>query len=161
MKSAAQQKESTRPELFLRIKHPNIRPAAITEALGIDPEHAVEAGPAESRAGVQRVHSESYWLGRLESKAHTAALLGLRVAEPGVMPILSKEKLLELGDATPLDICILDALQTLHEKKLFLRELRRGGSIALLLQRADLSIPLTLNTSLARLAELGIALEID
>jgi hypothetical protein len=161
MKSAVQQKELTGPELFLRIKHPSIRPAAMTQSLGIEPEHTVEAGRAESQAGVQRLHSESYWLGRLEATGHGAGPLGAMAAAPRALPALAAKTATDFRDATSLDIWILQALQPLLDRKDFVRDLKRGGSVTLLLQRAELSIPLSLNRSLGVLAELGITLEID
>lgn len=160
--SLAKKQESAGPEMFLRIKHPTLTPEEITDAIGIEPEHAVHAGPAESRAGVHRLHSECYWLGRLPRRTTQQMLLGVRtLSRPDAFPTFTKEKLLELRDATNFDICMMDALQPLIAKKSFLHVLKRQGSIALLVQRNDRSMPLALHASLKRLADLGITLEID
>ena len=160
--SVASRKESVPIEIFLRVKHPTMDPAEITEALGIEPEHSVHAGPAASRSGVQRLHSESYWLARLPMRSFHEMVLGVRtLSPPNALPTFSKEKLIKLGDATQYDVYILDALQQLTPKKAFLQQLNRQGSIALLIQRPEHSSPLSLCASLTRLAELGITLEID
>jgi len=55
-------------QLSLRIKHPSIDPAEISNELGIEPEHSFRAGqPRHSKSGlgVAAVHTESYWLARL------------------------------------------------------------------------------------------------
>ncbi len=162
MKSAARKQEFTVPEMFLRIKHPTLTPEAITEAIGIEPEHAVRAGRAASRSGVQRLHSECYWLGRLPQRSVQEMLLGVRsLSAPNALPTFSKEMLMRLKDATNFDLCVRDALAPLLDKAPFLQQLKREGSIVLLIQRADRSVPLTLRESLMRLAELGVTLEID
>jgi hypothetical protein len=111
---------------------------------------------------VQRLHSECYWLGRLPTRTLQQMLLGVRtLSAPDTFPTFTKEKLLELRHATQYDNWVLDALQPLTAKKEFLQQLSKQGSIALLIQRQDQSSPLSLRASLARLAELGITLEID
>jgi len=160
--SVASRKESVPIEIFLRVKHPTMDPAEITEALGIEPEHSVHAGPAASRSGVQRLHSESYWLARLPMRSFHEMVLGVRTfSAPNALPTFSKEKHIKMRDATQYDVYILDALQQLTVKKAFLQQLNRQGSIALLIQRPDHVTPLSLCASLTRLAELGITLEID
>ena len=160
--SVASKKESVPIEIFLRVKHPTLDPAEITEALGIEPEHAVHAGPAASRSGVQRLHSETYWLARLPTRSVHEMVLGVRTSLlPNALPTFAREKLIKLRDATQYDVYILDALQPLTVKKPFLLQLNRMGSIALLVQRPDHTTPLSLRASLTRLAELGITLEID
>jgi hypothetical protein len=152
--SVASKQESVPVEMFLRIQHPTLNPDDITEELGIEPEHTVHAGPASSRSGVRRLHSESYWLARLPS-------LGLRERMVQGMSPVTKEQLSRLRDATQYDVHILDALQPLLDKKEFLQKLTRVGSIVLLVQRTDRTAPLALRTSLVRLTELGIAIELD
>ena len=160
--SAASKKESAPIEIFLRVKHPTMDPAEITEGLGIEPEHAVHAGPAASRSGVQRLHSESYWLARLPTRSVHEMVLGVRTSSvPNALPTFAREKLIKLADATQYDVYILDALQPMTAKKVFLQQLNRQGSIVLLIQRPDHSTPLSLRLSLTKLAELGITLEID
>jgi len=54
--------------ISLRIRHPSIEPAGITEALGIEPQHTWKAGdPRRDVTGGDRsgVYRESYWMGRL------------------------------------------------------------------------------------------------
>jgi hypothetical protein len=52
----------------LRIRHPTIDPQAITETLGIQPQHTWRAGqPRCDAAGAELggTHHDSYWMGRL------------------------------------------------------------------------------------------------
>ena len=54
----------------LRIRHPTIDPAAITEALGVQPPHSWRTGqPRRDVAGTELggAHRDSYWMGRLMS----------------------------------------------------------------------------------------------
>lgn len=54
--------------LSLRLRHPAIDPAAITQTLGIEPQHTWKAGdPRRDPAGgaLEGAYRESYWMGRL------------------------------------------------------------------------------------------------
>lgn len=160
--SVAPEKEAIPVEIFLRVKHPTMDPAEITAALGIEPEHTVHVGPAASRSGVRRLHSESYWLARLptqslQERARRAASFAL----PAGIPAFSKEEVLRLAHATHYDSYVLQALDPIKDKAGFLQQLSREGSVALLLQRQDHTLAVSLRVSLPRLAELGIAIEID
>jgi hypothetical protein len=57
-------------QLSLRIRHPSIDPASISQELQIEPEHSFRAGdPRESRSAVTSVHADSYWLATLDLSA--------------------------------------------------------------------------------------------
>lgn len=58
-------------QLSLRIRHPSIDPASISQELQIEPEHSFRAGdPRESRSvAVTPVHVDSYWLATLDLSA--------------------------------------------------------------------------------------------
>jgi hypothetical protein len=52
----------------LRIRHPNIDPAEITQMLGFEPQHTWRAGDARrspTGEALEGIHRESYWMGRL------------------------------------------------------------------------------------------------
>jgi Domain of unknown function (DUF4279) len=54
--------------ISLRIRHPRIDPARITEALGIEPQHTWRAGEPRRDPGGEELegdYRESYWMGRL------------------------------------------------------------------------------------------------
>jgi hypothetical protein len=56
-------------QLYLRIRHPSVDPAALSRDFKIEPEHAYRAGePRPTRSGItpRSVHAESYWLGTLD-----------------------------------------------------------------------------------------------
>lgn len=163
MKSAnAPQQEPASLQLFLRIKHPRLDPDEITRTLQIQPEHVVRAGPAESETGVQRLHSETYWLAQLAARSMREVVLGLpgSGSGAGIKP-LSKETLQTIRNATPHDFWLMDALRSLQTSKPFLRQLSKEGSVVLVVQRNSTTSPLSLRNSLALVTDLGIILEID
>jgi hypothetical protein len=52
----------------LRLRHPDIDPTRITQALGIEPQHTWKAGDARrdpAGGALEGVYRESYWMGRL------------------------------------------------------------------------------------------------
>jgi hypothetical protein len=54
--------------ISLRIRHPTMTPSAVTQELGIEPQHVWQAGePRRGSAGEQLpgVYRESYWMARL------------------------------------------------------------------------------------------------
>jgi hypothetical protein len=53
-------------QLSLRIRHPSMDPAEISQALKVEPEHSFRAGRPRAGADPARVHAESYWLGILD-----------------------------------------------------------------------------------------------
>ena len=56
-------------QLSLRIRHPSIDPASISQELQLEPEHSFRAGqPRESsrNTAVTPVHVDSYWLATLD-----------------------------------------------------------------------------------------------
>jgi len=163
MTSAVASKQEPVPvEIFLRVKHPTMDPQEMTEKLGVEPEHTANAGPAASRSGVRRLHSESYWLARLPTLTVQERISNLRsFSTKAALSAPDKEKVHRLLDATTHDLFILDALGPLMERKQFLQELSRKGSVVLLVQRTDRTVPLALRASFPVLTELGIALEID
>jgi hypothetical protein len=60
-------------QLSLRIRHPSMDPAELSQAFKIQPEHCFRAGDRrESSMGRASapVHAESYWLGILKPSAH-------------------------------------------------------------------------------------------
>jgi len=154
----------TELQLFLRIKHPSLDPAEITQALEIEPERAIAAGADVSSTGVRRLHTESYWIAQLP----TASMLelakrareGLASQEAGLG--LSREDLLALRGATVQDVPILFRLRRLERHKEFFERINReGGSVTLIVDRDETVRPLALKVALKKLAELGIALEVD
>jgi len=52
--------------ISLRIRHPEIEPAKITEALGLQPQHSWQAGASRQTAtGGTGEHRDSYWMAKL------------------------------------------------------------------------------------------------
>ena len=72
-------------QMSLRIRHPSIDPASISQELQIEPEHSFRAGdPRESSrtTAATPVHVDSYWLATLDLET---VLLGTALA-PEVSP---------------------------------------------------------------------------
>lgn len=150
-------------QLFLRIKHPSLDPAAISEALGVQPEQAIAAGSDISSAGVRRLHSECYWIAKLPTTSITEwverAQEGLANEAP---PIVSKEDLLAMMGAAEQDVRISMRLKRFEAHKEFFQRINAdGGTITLILDRGETLEPIVLKHSLKKLADLGIALEVD
>jgi len=161
---ATSQPKSVEPafQLFLRIKHPALDPDVVTEAIGLQPEHAIKAGRSVSRSGVERLHSESYWIAALRTLSDEGAV----PADPMLarMTPSQAQSLMRrfLADTTGYDSFILLWLRRLGEQQELLKRINdEGGSVTLVIQRADHDRPVSVRQSLQRLSELGIGLEID
>lgn len=159
---ATSQPKSVEPafQLFLRIKHPALDPDVVTEAIGLQPEHAIKAGRSVSRSGVERLHSESYWIASLRTVGEEDAL----PADPMAMTPSQAQSLMRrfLVDTAGYDGFILLWLRRLGEQQELLKRINdEGGSVTLVIQRADHDRPVSVRQSLQRLSELGIGLEID
>ena len=153
-----------RPQLFLRIKHPSLDPTDITQAIGIDPEHAAKAGPDVSTIGVRRLYSESYWLAALPISISETYGTWMTEFNETRGPRISKEDLPSLRQAGNVyDTFILAWLRKLDgQKDFFARINDEQGSVTLLIQRTNRKGSFTITPALARrIADLGVRLEID
>jgi hypothetical protein len=151
-------------ELFLRIKHPSLDPADISAALDIAPEESIAAGPQVSSSGVRRLHNETYWIARLAtfSLAEAAARVRSGERQAELMATFNREELLALMGASTHDMSILMRLKRFEATRAFFERINRdGGSVTLIVDRGEREQPVVLNRCLAKLAELGIALEVD
>jgi len=166
MKSRPQPKQDLdTPQLFLRIRHPAMDPAEITRTLTMEPIETIAAG-AVTESGVRRLHSESYWIAQLPtSSLHELAeryRAGGRTLQP-TSPV-NKEELLALVGASEWDARILLQLKELEadaNHEFIQRIIGDGGSVALLVSRGDQRAPFVIKRALAKLAQLGIELEVD
>jgi hypothetical protein len=127
----------------LRIRHPNIDPEEITQALGLEPQHCWKAG--ETRRTIQGeplegAYRESYWTGLFFETG--AAPLGL------------------VGD----EALLAQAAQQLRRLQPFLRRLQQeGGTVELLVEMAtapEFSFSLSPRL-LSMLASAGVSLLLD
>jgi hypothetical protein len=149
-------------QLFLRIKHPALDPDVVTEAIGLQPEHAIKAGRSVSRSGVERLHSESYWIASLstpfDEEAEPSEPVLARMTPSQAQSLMRRF----MVDAGGYDAFIQLWLRRLGEQQVLLKRINEeGGSVTLVIQRADHDRPVSVRQSLQRLAELGIGLEID
>ncbi len=120
--------------ISLRILHPTIDPATITQTLGIEPQHSWKAGdPRRSPAGgeLEGVFRQSYWTGRLMEK-----------------PQLSSERL----SVESVLVQILSQLRRAHD---FLEQLNTDGGVAELLVSLYARENFRLDLSAESLALLG------
>lgn len=149
-------------ELFLRIQHPHRDPDEITQILGIEPEHLIRAGVGRERDGVRRLHAQSYWLaalpvptiGDLQDGYQSAAL-------HEQAPTLTREDLPLLRGATEYDVFIILWLKRFEAQREFFRSVNRdGGAATFLIERQNANGAMALRTSLGRLAEFGIGVEL-
>lgn len=165
MKGRPQTKqESQGAQLFLRITHPKMDPREITQALAIEPAQTITAGLAES-GGVRRMHSESYWIAELPGTSLRDLAKRYRegIENFSVSP-LAKEDFTEIAGATEWDARILLQLKGigLETHREFLQQIiRDGGAVTLLVDRGDDRTAFAIKRSLAKLAQLGIGLEVD
>jgi len=128
----------------LRIRHPTMDPAAISAALGIQPQHTWRAGELRcdpSGAELGGAHHDSYWMGRLMDE-----------------PQLS-------SDSVSVERVILNTLHQLRRAQSFLEQLNAESGVAELLvslyARDDfrLEFPSDSLTLLGRM-HLGVALDV-
>jgi hypothetical protein len=131
-------------ELSLRIRHPSIDPAAISQELQLQPEHSFRAGePRASSSGLAAtaVHAESYWLASLDPFAAQA---------PSIM-----------GVDGALALC---ATQFGRRHAPFLnRIVSEGGEVCLLIELSpDTVRTFSITPAIARsIADMGITLEFE
>ena len=129
--------------LSLRLRHPAIDPARITQTLGIQPQHTWRAGdPRRDPAGGARegAYRESYWMGRLTDEPQLSSGL------------LSLESVL------------LQNLVHLRRSHAFLERFKADGGVAelyvSLYAREAFRLELS-DESLALLGRLGLAVALD
>lgn len=127
----------------LRIRHPTIGPARITEMLGIEPQYTWKAGdPRRDPEGGDRtgVYRESYWMGRLMEQ-----------------PQLSSGQV-------SVESVLLQTLTQLRRSQSFLEQLSSDGGVAELLislfARENFRVELS-SDSLALLGRLRLSVALD
>lgn len=124
----------------LRVRHPTMDPAVLTETLRTEPEHAWKAGdPRRSQGGsaLGGTHRDSYWSAPLP-------------AQPAG------------GHSLPLELFFSQQVLQLNRHRDFLCRLQReGGAISLLVELVPLpNTSVTLSSATARkLADLNIEVE--
>jgi hypothetical protein len=187
MKITALRKQDSRVQLFLRIKHCSLAPREISQALHIEPDHAVPAGESVSSQGKQTVHSETYWLAQLSTPTfpvaispedvqdYKALLSTASVAKKVsiherqfernayVYQGLSKAEILETIGASPIELVLVPWLRRFAAQVPFIKSINAdGGSVTLIVQLRKIDHPVRIRPSLARrLADAGIELEVD
>ena len=126
----------------LRIRHPHIDPAAITQALGIKPQHTWRSGMPRIGAGgesLEGLYRESYWMGRLMEAP-------------------------QLSEQVAVEHVLRDTLANLRRSQAFLERLQSEGGVTeihiSLFARANFGLELPAAT-LALLGRLGVGVTFE
>src|SRR5690349_13451473 len=126
----------------LRLRHPRIDPATITQTLGIKPQHTWQSGtPRVGPAGesLDGLYRESYWMARL-------------METPQLSGQVSVEEVLR------------ETLANLRRSQAFLEQIQAEGGVTelhvSLFARANFSLELPAST-LALLGRLGVGVALD
>jgi len=126
----------------LRMRHPRIDPATITQTLGIKPQHTWQSGtPRVGPAGesLDGLYRESYWMARL-------------METPQLSGQVSVEEVLR------------ETLANLRRSQAFLEQIQAEGGVTelhvSLFARANFSLELPAST-LALLGRLGVGVALD
>jgi hypothetical protein len=129
--------------ISLRIRHPTIDPAEVTQTLTIEPQHTWKAGDSRRNPtgeSLEGTYRESYWMGRLMDE-----------------PQLSSERL-------SVESVLLQTLAQLRRAQDFLARLSEGGGVAELhvsiFARENFRLDLS-SESLMLLGRLGLAVALD
>jgi len=130
--------------ISLRIRHPRIEPAQITQALGIEPQYAWQAGEPrrdiESDERTEGAYHESYWTARLVEQSSLSA------------------------DAASIESVLLQILARLRRSFEFLRDLNEEEAVTELHISVFASENFRLELlpeSLILLGRLGLALSLE
>jgi hypothetical protein len=149
-------------QLSLRVRHPSIDPAEISRELGLEADHSFRAGeprrPASTLGGAA-VHTQSYWLARLDPSIWPGG--------PEVHPAIQTAMIVgvreQFGVGTPdlaLTICVANL--TRNHAAFVRRVQSEGGDVSLLLELSPDIQGFTLTPAVSRaLSELGIAIDFE
>lgn len=126
----------------LRMRHPRIDPAAITQTLGIRPQHTWQSGtPRVGPAGesLDGLYRESYWMARLMETP-------------------------QLSGQVSVEAVLRDTLANLRRSQAFLERIQAEGGVTelhvSLFARASFSLELPAST-LALLGRLGVGVALE
>jgi hypothetical protein len=126
----------------LRMRHPRIDPATITQTLGIKPQHTWQSGtPRVGPAGesLDGLYRESYWMARLMETP-------------------------QLSGQVSLEEVLRETLANLRRSQAFLEQIQAEGGVTelhvSLFARANFSLELPAST-LALLGRLGVGVALD
>jgi hypothetical protein len=148
-------------QLSLRVRHPSIDPASISQELQIEPEHSFRAGePRDSTRSlaVAPVHVDSYWLATLDLEK---LLLGTPETSL-VHEITRHTQTVPLGALEPV-LAILTASVLRRHVEFFRRIESEGGEVRLIVAiSARKTRGFTLTPHLSRaLSELRIPIDFE
>jgi len=149
--------------LALRIRHPSLDPAALSQELGMEPTHSFRAGqPRASRSDpvAASVHAESYWLGAMDRSAWLSDtwLSGSGPLESAVKR-RGRSAWKSLGSA----LVMATRSLVLRHAPLFKRIRDEGGQVSLLVSLSPLAVgSFSVPPEVSRiLGDLGITVEFE
>ena len=154
--------------LFLRVRHPSIDPAELTQAFGTEPLHSFRVGDARAASGQASGslrHADSYWLAEVES----VLPLVMSPVEEQLMvmatDVRSARQGMErlAGRSAGMAVTVL-AMRLLQPRAALFKRLRaEEGEVTLLVELdAALAEPFTIAPQMLRLlADLGITVSIE
>jgi hypothetical protein len=150
-------------QLSLRIRHPSIDPAEISRELGLEADHSFRAGeprrPA-STLGSAAVHTQSYWLARMDPSMWPGDPDILPAAIQGALLVSGRE---QLWIGTPEVALTMCSAILVRNHAAFVRRIQsEGGDVSLLLELSPDIRGFTLTPAVSRaLSELGIAIDFE
>jgi hypothetical protein len=150
-------------QMSLRIRHPSMDPAEISQELSIPAEHSFRAGePRQSRSGfaATAVHADTYWLATLDPASWPSTMPF--ADRPGLAP---PQKHLAAAATHNLSLALsLGAAHFRTAHSAILRKIRsEGGQATLLIAFSPASVPsFSLTPEVSRvLSDLGITIEFE
>jgi hypothetical protein len=149
-------------QLSLRVRHPSIDPVEISRELGLEADHSFRAGeprrPA-STLGSAAVHTQSYWLARMDPTIWP----GSPQIHPAIQTAMMVSGREQFRVGTP-DLALTMCTANLaRNHAAFLRRIQaEGGDVSLLLELSPDIQGFTLTPAVSRaLSELGIAIDFE
>lgn len=146
--------------ITLRLRHPHIDPAELTNHLGIEPQHSWRAGePRRLETGEldRGVYRETYWVGLLQTVPAMEAWLGRLDPRPAGAT--------SIGEVAPQTMLFFTLLKMKRATAFWRSFTAQGGSIHCLLQvhqpeRFQLDFPPALFAIFVDL-KIGLSIEVD
>src|SRR6516162_9365627 len=147
-------------QLSLRIRHPSVDPDELSREFSIEAAHCFRAGdPRPSRSGIASVHTESYWLGALNT-----ANWPVDVTSPGALRSLAAQERLGVAATRSLGWALSLSTRFFSAHADTLRRIvAESGQVSLLITApaGELS-GFSLAPSVSRVfSELGVTLEFE
>jgi hypothetical protein len=181
--------QNVRPiELSLRVRHPSLDPAEISQAFELEPEHCFKAGERRETGERPGAHSQTYWLAPVDAenlrRGEPSLLDPSSLQDPSVLQELANQTLSERGvtadkiaevarnfrvagetcGSSHLEGLLFGLLARLNLRQEFLARIQKEGGDVSVLVVADPAVLRNFNLSLPItrfLAKLNIEVEFE